>query len=102
MNYVMLILQSIFNVIIKDKNEHAVLYGPSSFSSFQNVEMTSTLRTKIIKGRRESGESVKIKLFCSNAVAFKEIKFKMLHVFVVCWFSLAGVGKNVDKNGSEK
>ena len=101
MNYVMLILQSIFNVIIKDKNEHAVLYGPS-FSSFQNVEMTSTVRTKIIKGRRESGESVKIKLFCSNAVAFKEIRFKWLHVFVVCWFSLAGVGKNVDKNGSEK
>lgn len=58
------------------------------------------VRTKVIKARIESGESVKIYLFCNNAVDFKEIKFKWLHSFV-CLFSLSGVHKN-DQKGSEK
>ena len=74
----MLILQSIFNVIKRGENDHAVLYGPSFLKLSKRWDGIQ-VRTKIIKGCTESGESVKIKLFCSDAVASMEIKFKWLH-----------------------
>ena len=80
----MLILQSSYNIIVKDNWTTLLFYGPPSFTNFQTLRWHPSIEE--IRARAESGESIVKTNFGFNyneAIVIQENYFKWLHMFLL-------------------